>query len=96
MGVGFALMEEFIPGKTSSFDTYYIPTSMDMPEIEVMLVEDPEPTGPYGAKGVGEPALIPQGASIINAIRDAVNINVYDLPCHVERLKLLLEKKENI
>ncbi len=96
MGVGFALMEEFIPGKTSSFDTYYIPTSMDMPEIVVMLVEDPEPTGPYGAKGVGEPALIPQGASIINAIRDAVNINVYDLPCHVERLKLLLEKKENI
>ena len=95
MGVGFALMEEFTPGKTSSFDTYYLPTSMDIPEIEVMLVEDPEPTGPYGAKGVGEPALVPQAASIVNALRDAVGVEVYELPCHVERLKILLERKEN-
>jgi CO/xanthine dehydrogenase Mo-binding subunit len=94
MGVGFALMEEFIPGKTSSFDTYYLPTSMDIPEIEVMLVEDPEPTGPYGAKGVGEPALVPQAAGIVNAIRDAVGVKVYELPCNVERLKILLEGKE--
>jgi CO/xanthine dehydrogenase Mo-binding subunit len=94
MGIGFALMEEFTPGKTSSFDTYYLPTSMDMPEIEVMLVEDPEPSGPYGAKGVGEPALIPQAASIVNALRDAVGVKVYELPCNVERLKILLEKKE--
>jgi CO/xanthine dehydrogenase Mo-binding subunit len=90
MGIGFGLMEEFIPGKTTSFDTYYVPTSMDMPEIEVMLVEDPEPTGPFGAKGVGEPALIPQAASLINAVRDAVGVNVFELPCDVERLKILL------
>ncbi len=94
MGIGFGLLEEFIPGETTSFDSYYLPTSMDMPDIKVLLVEDPEPTGPYGAKGVGEPALIPQAASIVNAIRDAVQVNVYELPCDVERLKALLERKE--
>lgn len=94
MGVGLALMEEFVPGKTTSFDQYYIPTAMDMPEVTVLLVEDEEPTGPYGAKGVGEPALIPQAASIANAIRDAVGVNIYELPCHVERLKSLLERRE--
>ncbi|MCX7965876.1 MAG: xanthine dehydrogenase family protein molybdopterin-binding subunit [Syntrophorhabdaceae bacterium] len=87
MGIGFALMEEFIPGKTLSFDNYYIPTSMDMPEIETFILEDEEPTGPFGAKGVGEPALIPQAASIINAIADATGVRVYELPCDIERLK---------
>jgi CO/xanthine dehydrogenase Mo-binding subunit len=94
MGIGLALMEEFIPGKTASFDTYYIPTSMDMPRVEVFIVEEEEPTGPFGAKGVGEPALIPQAASVVNAIRDATGVAVYELPCHVERLKGLMEKKK--
>lgn len=94
MGIGLALMEEFIPGRTTSFDTYYIPTSMDMPEVDVMVVEDEEPTGPFGAKGLGEPALIPQAASIVNAIRDATGLAVYDLPCNMERLKGLLEDKK--
>ena len=94
MGIGLALMEEFVPGKTESFDTYYIPTSMDMPEVVTMVVEDPEPTGPFGAKGLGEPALIPQAASIVNALRDATGACVYDLPCHVERLKGLLEARK--
>ena len=93
MGIGLALMEEFIPAKTTSFDTYYIPTAMDMPDVTVLMVEDEEPTGPYGAKGVGEPALIPQAASIVNAIRDAVNVKVFELPCDVERLKILMEKR---
>lgn len=94
MGIGFALMEEYIPQKTKSLDSYYIPTSMDMPEVTVLLVEDEEPTGPFGAKGVGEPALIPQAASIVNAIYDATGIRVYELPSHMERLKLLMEEKE--
>jgi CO/xanthine dehydrogenase Mo-binding subunit len=94
MGIGLALMEEFIPGKTESFDTYYIPTSMDMPEVDVMVVEEAEPTGPFGAKGLGEPALVPQAASIVNAVRDATGACVYDLPCHVERLKGLLEARK--
>jgi len=95
MGIGLALMEEFIPGKSESFDNYYMPTSMDMPDIEVSIVEDEEPTGPFGAKGVGEPALIPQAASIMNAIQDAVHVRPYQLPCHIERLKKLIEDKKN-
>lgn len=91
MGVGFALMEEFVPGKSESFDNYYMPTSMDMPDVEAIIVEDREPTGPYGAKGVGEPALIPQAAAIANAIKDATGIMIHELPCHIERLKLTLE-----
>lgn len=91
MGVGLALMEEFIPGKSQSLDNYYMPTSMDMPEVKVLIVEDEEPTGPFGAKGVGEPALIPQAASIMNAIHDAVGVVPRQLPCHVERLKKLIE-----
>lgn len=93
MGIGFALMEEFIPSKTDSFDTYYLPTSVDMPDMEVFLVEDEEPTGPFGAKGVGEPALIPQAASIVNGIRDATGVRPYELPCNMERLKGLIEEK---
>ncbi|HNT44531.1 MAG TPA: molybdopterin-dependent oxidoreductase, partial [Syntrophorhabdaceae bacterium] len=96
MGIGLALMEEFIPGKSGSFDNYYLPTSMDMPEVEAMIVEDREPTGPFGAKGVGEPALIPQAAAIVNAIKDATGVRMRQLPCDIERLKLALEKdKEN-
>ncbi len=94
MGIGFGLMEEFVPGKSISFDNYYVPTAMDMPEVEVLLVENEEPSGPYGAKGVGEPALIPQAASIINAIWDAVGVRAYELPCQIERLKELIESKE--
>ncbi len=95
MGIGFALMEEFVPSKTNSFDSYYLATSMDMPEIKVVFVEDEEPTGPFGAKGVGEPALIPQAASIINAISDATGVRAYELPCHIERLKGLIEGMKN-
>jgi CO/xanthine dehydrogenase Mo-binding subunit len=94
MGVGFALMEEFVPGESESLDNYYMPTSMDMPEVEVLIVEDEEPTGPFGAKGVGEPALIPQAASIMNAIHDAVGVRPCQLPCHIERLKKLIEDKK--
>lgn len=93
MGIGFALMEEYVPYETKSLNNYYIPTSMDMPEVTILLVEDEEPTGPFGAKGVGEPALIPQAASIVNAIYDAVGVRVYSLPCHMENLKLLMETK---
>jgi CO/xanthine dehydrogenase Mo-binding subunit len=67
---------------------------MDMPDVEVFIIEDEEPTGPFGAKGVGEPALIPQAASIVNAIKDAVDVRPFELPCHIERLKGLIESKK--
>ncbi len=92
MGIGFALMEEFIPAKTTSLYSYYMPTAMDMPSVEIHLIEEEEPTGPYGAKGVGEPALIPQAASIMNAIQDATGIRGHELPMNFERLCLLANK----
>jgi CO/xanthine dehydrogenase Mo-binding subunit len=94
MGVGLALMEEFVPGKSESLDNYYMPTSMDMPDVEVLIIEDEEPTGPFGAKGLGEPALIPQAASIMNAIEDAAGVRPFQLPCHIERLKKLIEDRK--
>jgi len=87
MGLGFALMEEFIPGKTASMGEYHIPTSLDMPEIIPIMVEDQEPTGPFGAKGVGEPALIPTAPAILNAIADALGERIFRLPAHPERVR---------
>jgi len=92
MGIGYALMEEFEPGKTKNFANYLYPTSMDVPPVEVILVEDLEPSGPYGAKGVGEPALIPTAPAIISAINQAIHAKIVDLPAKLERvMKMTLE-----
>lgn len=86
MGVGFALMEEFLPGVTTSMKDYHIPTAADMPEVIPIILEAPEPTGPFGAKGVGEPALIPTAPAILNAIADALGERIYRLPASLERV----------
>jgi len=86
MGVGFALMEEYIPGKTKSMQDYYIPTCSDMPEIIPIIVESAEPSGPFGAKGVGEPALIPTAPAILNGLSDALGKRIYSLPANLERV----------
>ncbi len=71
-GLGLALMEEYVSGKTDNLHDYLIPTIGDIPPITTHLIEDPEPVAPYGAKGVGEPALIPTAPAIFNAIRHAL------------------------
>jgi CO/xanthine dehydrogenase Mo-binding subunit len=86
MGIGFALMEEYHPGATESMKDYHIPSCADVPEVEAIIVEEPEPTGPFGAKGVGEPALIPTAPAILNAIADALGVRTYDLPANLERV----------
>jgi CO/xanthine dehydrogenase Mo-binding subunit len=84
--VGFALIEEYVPGKTESMKDYPIPTCKDMPEVLPLIVESPEPTGPFGAKGVGEPALIPTAPAVMNALSDALGKRLYALPAHPEKV----------
>jgi CO/xanthine dehydrogenase Mo-binding subunit len=94
MGLGFALMEEYVPGETASFVDYLIPTVKDIPEVIPIIVEDEEPTGPFGAKGVGEPALIPTAPAILNAVADAVGQRVYQLPANLERVLDAVKKNK--
>ena len=86
MGVGFAVMEQYIPGKTVSMGDCCLPTSLDVPSIQPFIVEVHEPSGPFGAKGVGEPALIPTTPAILNAIADALGDRIYTLPANAERV----------
>ena len=90
-GIGLALMEEFIPGHTENLHDYLIPTVGDVPEIDIILIEDPEPLGPYGAKGIGEPALIPTAPAIFSAIRHATGIKVTRVPLLPHRLHAALQ-----
>ncbi len=92
-GIGLALMEEYIPGRTENLHDYLIPTFGDVPEMDVILVEDPEPQGPYGAKGIGEPALVPTAPAIFNAVRHATGIRVTHVPLLPHRLKAALDAR---
>ena len=89
-GLGLALMEEFIPGRTENLHDYLIPTFGDMPEIEIHLIEDREPLGPYGAKGIGEPALIPTAPAILGAIRHATGVTLRKVPALPHRVHAAL------
>ncbi|MFM8462501.1 MAG: xanthine dehydrogenase family protein molybdopterin-binding subunit, partial [Burkholderiaceae bacterium] len=89
-GLGMALMEEYISGRTDNLHDYLIPTAGDIPPITVHLIEDPEPIGPYGAKGVGEPALIATAPAILNALHDATGIRVRTLPATPDRVRAAL------
>ncbi|MFZ5650886.1 MAG: xanthine dehydrogenase family protein molybdopterin-binding subunit [Bacillota bacterium] len=95
MGMGYALLEEVkLSGgviRNPRYAGYLVPMSLDIPEIYTVIVEDPEITGPFGAKGVGEPALIPTAAAIANAISVALAARFYDLPLTPERIISALE-----
>jgi nicotinate dehydrogenase medium molybdopterin subunit len=98
MGLGYALTEEVKQEKgyvkTKNLGEYMVPTSMDIPEIETHIVEVPISSGPYGAKGVGEPALIPTAPAILNAIAHALGMRVTELPANLENLHRLIREKE--
>lgn len=86
-GLGLALMEEYISGRTDNLHDYMIPTVGDIPPITVHIIEDREPLGPYGAKGVGEPALVATAPAILNAIYDAVGVRVRQIPATPDRVR---------
>ena len=91
-GLGFALMEEYVAGRTDNLHDYLIPTIGDIPPIETILVEDTEPAGPFGAKGVGEPALIPTAPAILGAIRHATGARVDHLPATPARVRTAIRE----
>jgi CO/xanthine dehydrogenase Mo-binding subunit len=86
-GLGLALMEEFFPGKGENLHDYLIPSAGDMPPVESILIEDASPVGPFGAKGIGEQALIPTAPAIMNAIHDATGIRIRRVPATPDRVR---------
>jgi CO/xanthine dehydrogenase Mo-binding subunit len=89
-GLGLALMEEYIPGRTENLHDYLIPTIGDVPPIDTYIIEDQEPLGPFGAKGIGEPALVPTAPAILNAIRHATGARMTQVPVTPDRLRAAL------
>jgi CO/xanthine dehydrogenase Mo-binding subunit/aerobic-type carbon monoxide dehydrogenase small subunit (CoxS/CutS family) len=92
-GLGLALMEEFFPGRNENLHDYLIPTIGDIPPIETILIEDPEPLGPYGAKGVGEPALIATAPAILGAIEHAAGVRITRVPATPDRVRAAILAK---
>jgi CO/xanthine dehydrogenase Mo-binding subunit len=86
-GLGMALMEEFTPGKGENLHDYLIPTVGDMPPVETILIEKPSSIGPYGAKGIGEQAVIPTAPAILNALHDALGVRIRKIPATPDRVR---------
>src|SRR5260370_11720044 len=95
-GLGVALMEEFFPGKGENLHEYLIPSAGHIPPVESILIDDPSPIGPFGAKGIGEQAVIPTAPAILNALHDAIRIRVRKIPATPDRVRaaILASHKE--
>jgi 4-hydroxybenzoyl-CoA reductase alpha subunit len=98
MGLGYGLYEELVVQEgqvlNPNFADYSLPTVLDMPEIECIIVETDDPEGPFGAKGMAEPACIPTAPAIANAVYDAVGVRIRDLPITPEKVLKALKEKE--
>ena len=92
-GLGLALMEEIQTRggliTNASFTDYLIPTALDMPPVESVLIEDPEPDAPYGVKGVGEPPTVVSTAAIVAALRDATGRELRRVPVRPDDICLV-------
>ena len=97
-GQGYALSEAMIyrDGElmTPSFSEYLIPTAMDMPRVQSIILESRSGLGPFGAKGIGEPALTPVAPAIANAVADAIGRRIFELPITPERIVMALREAE--
>ncbi len=91
-GIGMALLEEYVPGRTENLHDYLVPTIGDVPPIKSILVEVPDPEGPFGAKGLGEHVLIPTAPAILGAIRHATGVTVTRTPVTPSRLKAAIDR----
>ena len=94
-GLGMALMEEYLPGRTENLHDYLIPTIGDMPPVETLIIEEPDAHGPYGAKGLGEHVLIPTAPAILNAIHNAAGVRITQVPATPARVRAALKAKSH-
>ena len=86
MGLGAALSEEYVPGRTISLREYCLPMADAMPQIEVLLIEVPSRYGPLGAKGLGEAPILPSTPAIINGLSRAIGVRIREIPATAERV----------
>jgi CO/xanthine dehydrogenase Mo-binding subunit len=97
-GIGYALMEDYLEEQgvpvTWNLHEYLIPTSKDLPELTSIVLESGSGKGPYGAKGIGEPAITAAAPAVANAIRDALGIRITHLPATPERIFWALQDRE--
>ena len=93
-GLGMALMEEYIPGRTENLHDYLIPTIGDIPPIETIIIEEEDAHGPYGAKGLGEHVLIPTAPALLNAIKHATGVQLYKVPAIPSAVHTALTKRK--
>ena len=95
-GLGYALMEEVVVKEgiiqTPSLAEYLIPTSRDIPTTEAIILESGSGVGPFGAKGIGEPALTPAAPAVANAVADAIGVRIPGLPLTPEKVLAALDQ----
>jgi CO/xanthine dehydrogenase Mo-binding subunit len=95
-GLGYALMEEVVVKdgviQTPSLAEYLVPTARDFPTTQVIILESGTGVGPFGAKGIGEPALTPAAPAVANAVVNAIGVRIYDLPLTPEKVLAALER----
>lgn len=92
-GLGMALMEEYIPGRTENLHDYLIPTVGDIPPIETIIIEEEDAHGPYGAKGLGEHVLIPTAPALLNAIKHATGVRLQKVPAIPSAVHAAIKKR---
>jgi CO/xanthine dehydrogenase Mo-binding subunit len=98
-GLGYAAMEDLIVKEgviqTPSLSEYLIPTSMDFPTIKAIILESGTGVGPFGAKGIGEPSLVPAGSALASAVADAIGVRIHELPISAEKILAVLDQANN-
>ena len=98
-GIGWALNEEYIYDKKGRLDNpgfldYRVPVASDLPMIDAVIVEVPNPRHPFGARGVGEVPIVPPMAAVANAVRSAIGIRMRDLPMSPPKVRAALDEHE--
>jgi CO/xanthine dehydrogenase Mo-binding subunit len=96
-GLGYALTEDYVvkDGRplTPSLAEYLVPTARDFPTTQTIILESGTGVGPFGAKGIGEPALTPAAPAVANAVANAIGVRIHELPLTPERVLAALDRK---